>query len=192
MARMVTNAPSQSSSGFTLAEVALAMLLLALAAVGVLRLAAVSIRAAEAARAQTSTTALALDKAEALRALTWATDGTGQRVSDTSTDLSLAVPGPGGAGLSASPAGSLETDVPGYVDYLDARGGWLGRGPSVPPGTVFVRRWSITPLAEDPADTLVAQVLVTTRARAALGAPAAERRLPGDSRLVLVLTRKGR
>jgi prepilin-type N-terminal cleavage/methylation domain-containing protein len=189
---MAHASPADSTSGFTLTEVAIAMLLVAVALTGTMRLVSVSVRAAAAARVQTSTTALAHEKAEAIRALTWTVGEAGDRLSDSVTDLSPPTPGTGGSGLSPSPAGSLEGDVPGYVDYLDAAGGWVGRGPAMPPGAVFVRRWSVRPLPEDSLDTLVAQVLVTTRAHAALGAAAAARRLPGDARLVLVLTRKRR
>jgi prepilin-type N-terminal cleavage/methylation domain-containing protein len=61
-------------------------------------------------------------------------------------------------GLAPSPPGSLAGDVAGYVDFIDRFGATLGGG-TAPPGTVYVRRWSIEPLAER-ANTIVLQVVV--------------------------------
>ena len=47
------------------------------------------------------------------------------------------------AELTPSPAGALDRNTSGYVDYLDAYGRSLGGGESPPAGTVYVRRWSI-------------------------------------------------
>ena len=52
-------------------------------------------------------------------------------------------PRAGGSGLTPSPGSSLARDTPGYVDYLDASGRWVGTGAAPPPGTVYVRRWAV-------------------------------------------------
>jgi hypothetical protein len=46
-------------------------------------------------------------------------------------------------------------------DYLDARGRLLGSGGLAPPGTVYVRRWSIEPQSESVDGPCVWQVSVT-------------------------------
>jgi len=140
---------------------------------------------------QTFLTALALEKVEQLRSLSWAFDG-GVAVSDLTTDLSGDQPAAGSLGLRPSPAGTLQRDTAGYVDYLDATGSWVG-GASPPPASVFVRRWSIEPLADDPGDTVVLRAFVTTLTRARLEeTPRPAQARPGQVLLVTVMTRKDR
>jgi hypothetical protein len=79
------------------------------------------------------------------------------------TDLSNEPATDDGPGLLTSPAGTLTSNVTGYVDYLDGNGRWIGRGPSAPPPAVYVRRWSVRPLASDPDNTLVFEVVAGTR-----------------------------
>ena len=83
-----------SSSGFSLVEVLISMAILTAVSLGVAQLFAVSTRANLVARGQTSTTALAEQKLEQLRSLTWGFDveGQGLPVSDTTTDLSVDPP----------------------------------------------------------------------------------------------------
>ena len=161
---------------------------------GVAQLFAVSTRANLVARGQTSTTALAEQKLEQLRSLTWGFDTSGQGlpVSDSTTNLAVDPATQTGGGLNPSPVDSLEQNTPGYVDFLDAHGQYVGTG-ATPPGTVaFVRRWSIRPLPTNPNNTLVLQVLVTPIAnegsRSDTGGP--RQRMPGDALLVSVKTRK--
>ena len=188
-------------AGFTVIEVLVSLLLIAVTAAGTAQLFAVSMRATHAARNQTSTTVLASQKLEQLRSLTWGFDdaGTGLPVSDTTTDLSQDPPINGGSGMNPSPAGTLGSNVAGYVDYLDGRGRWVGTGPNPPATAVFIRRWSIEPLPTNPNNTLVLQVLVTTVKRELQGGGAAaaaaggqRRRLADDARVVSVKTRKAR
>jgi hypothetical protein len=145
------------------------------------------------ARAQTTTSVLAAQKMEQMRALAWRFVDSGALVpaSDTTTDLSQDPMAVGGAGLSASPGGTLLTNTAGYVDYLDKHGRWSGNGGSPPAAAVFIRRWNIAPLPGSAPDSLVLQVLVTTvvRDRQASASPP-RRRLAGDALLVTVLTRK--
>jgi hypothetical protein len=113
------------------------------------------------ARRVTTTAILAQQKIEQLRALAWGFDEFGLPVSDFATDITVTPPVPaGGVGLQASPDLSLFTSSPGYVDYLDAYGAWVGTGTTPPPNAIYVRRWSIDPLPTNPNNTLVFQVLV--------------------------------
>ena len=183
-----------SSSGFSLVEVLISMAILTAVSLGVAQLFAVSTRANLVARGQTSTTALAEQKLEQLRALTWGFDveGQGLPVSDTTTDLSVDPPAATGGGLNPSPVDSLEANTPGYVDFLDANGAYVGSG-LTPPGTAaFIRRWSIRPRPTNPNNTLVLQVLVTPVANegSRIAGPGARQRMPGDALLVSVKTRK--
>jgi prepilin-type N-terminal cleavage/methylation domain-containing protein len=157
-----------SQRGFTLIEVVIASALLVTMASGVAFLAAVSVRSAEAARRQTSSVLLASQKLEQLRALTWTVDPAdpGLSLTDTTTDLSRQPATGGGAGLRPSPAGSLQANTAGYVDYLSGRGLWLGTGLTPPAGTVYVRRWRVLPLPARPDDSVILQVLVTSVRRA--------------------------
>ena len=183
-----------SSSDFSLAEVLISMGILTAVSLGVAQLFAVSTRANLVARGQTSTTAMAEQKLEQLRALTWGFDSSGQGlpVSDTTTNLTIDPPTATGSGLNPSPANALETNTPGFVDFLDANGQYVGSG-LTPPGTAaFIRRWSIRPLPTNPNNTLVLQVLVTPvsneGSRVATAAP--RQRMPGDALLISVKTRK--
>lgn len=183
-----------SSSGFSLVEVLISMGILTAVSLGVAQLFAVSTRANFVARGQTSTTAMAEQKMEQLRALTWGfdTDGQGLPVSDTSTNLAAEPPTQTGAGLNPSPADSLDENTPGYVDYLDAQGKYVGTGSTPPGAAAFIRRWSVRPLPTNPNNTLVLQVFVTSVANEAsrAGSPGPLRRIAGDALLVSVKTRK--
>ena len=79
----------------------------------------------------------------------------------------------------------------GYVDYVDASGVSLG-GAAVtpPPGTIYIRRWSVEPLPPG-SSAIVLQVLVTrTRPRVAIDEKGGASRPPDAARLVSVKTRK--
>ena len=146
--------------GFSLVEVLVAMALVATSALGLAELITLSSRVTQASRVDTVATLAAEAKMAQLRAMAWAYDaaGTGTPVSDTSTDVSVDPPSAGGAGLSWSPATSLQANADGYADYVDASGTYAGRGAEPPPGAVYWRRWSIQPLPSDPAHALVLQV----------------------------------
>lgn len=184
---------SAHEPGFTIVEVVVAMLLVAIITMGVAQLFAVAMAATENARHQTSTAALAAQKMEQLRSLTWAfaPGGTGVAVSDTTTDLSTDPPTSSGLGLSPSPTGTLAANTPGYVDYLNGRGQWVGTGASLPRGVVYIRRWSVESLAAD-RDTLLFQVIVTTARRdvQAMAMGGARRRLSDEALIATVRTRK--
>ena len=159
--------------GFSLIETVLAAGMLASLAVGVAQVFAVSARGNDIARVQTLASILAAQKMEQLRSLTWAHAPGGEPLSDTSTDLSSDPPTDGGFGLRPAPAGSLDADVPLYVDYLSASGMRVAARDSA----AYVRRWSIAPLASDPGNLLFLQVRVVIVAG-------------GDSRLVSIKARR--
>jgi hypothetical protein len=172
------------ADGFALMEVMIAAGLVIAVAVGVSQVSAAAARAGHAARARTFAAVLAAQKMEQLRSLTWTRSrpgaGVSVPVSDVSTDLSTDPPTGAGPGLSASPVGTLESNVPLYADYLDGAGAWVGHGATPPAAAVYIRRWSVQRLASNPDDILVLQVIVTTTAATSAH----------DSRLVSVLTRK--
>jgi prepilin-type N-terminal cleavage/methylation domain-containing protein len=176
--------------GFTLLEVLIALLLVVVIASSVAALFLGVMLATDNARHETSATALASQKLEELRSLTWTFAG-GLAMSDTTTDLSTSPATSGGQGLNNSPPGTLAASTPGYVDYLDARGRWVGTGPALPSAALYIRRWSIDALAADP-DTLLIQVLVTTARRdlAAAAAGGMRRRRHGDALIATLRTRR--
>jgi hypothetical protein len=156
-----------ADDGFALLEVMVASALLIAIAAGVTHVVAAAVRVSHEARVRTMTSTLAAQKLEQLRSLPFAHMSIGDPPvsmpsSDVSTDLSTEPPGDSGPGLQPSPPETLTTNVPFYVDYLGASGEWVGRGASVPAGTVYTRRWAVRPLAADPDNVLVLQVLVTT------------------------------
>jgi len=115
------------------------------------------------AKQQVSTTAMATQKMEQLRGLTFSYDasGLGLPVTDTTTNLALCTADGTGQGLNPSPSDALEENRAGFVDYLDARGNCVGTGTTPPAGSVFTRRWSIRPLPTNPNNTIILTVLVT-------------------------------
>lgn len=183
-----------SSRGFSLVEVLISMGLLTAVSLGVAQLFALSTRANVIAKGQTSTTAMAQQKLEQLRGLTWGFDleGLGLPLSDTSTNLSVDPPTHNGSGLNPSPSDSLEQNTTGFVDFLDGNGAWVGTGSTPPGSAVYVRRWSIQPLPTNPNNTLVIQVLVTPVASEAARVASAftRTRMAGDALLVTVRARK--
>jgi prepilin-type N-terminal cleavage/methylation domain-containing protein len=185
---------NSNSRGFSLVEVLVAMGLLTAVSLGVAQLFALSTRANVIAKGQTSTTAMAEQKLEQLRGLTWGFDLTGQGlpVSDTTTNLTVTPPTHDGSGLNPSPSDSLEQNTDGFVDFLDGRGAWVGTGTTPPPTAVYIRRWSIQPLPTNPNNTLIIQVLVTpvTNEQARVESAYTRTRMAGDALLVTVRTRK--
>lgn len=185
---------NSSSRGFSLVEVLVAMGLLTAVSLGVAQLFALSTRANVIAKGQTSTTAMAEQKLEQLRGLTWGFDlqGQGLPLSDTTTNLTVMPPTHDGSGLNPSPSDSLEQNTDGFVDFVDGSGSWVGTGTTPPPTAVYIRRWSIQPLPTNPNNTLIIQVLVTpvTNEQARVESAFTRTRMAGDALLVTVRTRK--
>jgi len=194
MALEKSNSSSRSSAGFSLVEVVIAMGILTAVSLGVAQLFAATGRSNLTARGVTSTTAMAEQKLEQIRSLTWGFDlaGQGLPLTDTSTNLAVFPPALNGSGLNPSPADALEENTPGFVDYLDGNGRWVATGLTPPPTAVYIRRWSIEPLPTNPNNTIVIQVLVTPVANEAarLESEFTRTRMPGDALLITVKTRK--
>jgi prepilin-type N-terminal cleavage/methylation domain-containing protein len=177
--------------GFSLVEVMVATGIVATTLMTLAQLFAVAVRANIDSRTTTYTAVLAEQKLEELRALVWGFDTLGVQVSDTFTNTAVDPPAPdGGTGLTPSPASALQRDTDGYVDYQDQFGRTDGGGSNRPAGAVYTRRWSITPLPTDPANTLVLQVLVIRPAGRRSANSGAVARLPAEARLITVKTRR--
>ncbi len=172
--------------GFTLIEVLIAMALLTGAALAVATVIARASQEIVAARRQTIETAMAMERMEQLRSLTWGWDGASPptRVSDLTTNLATDVPSSGGHGLATSPADALDVSEDGYADFADVRGRWIGAGTTVPPGAVFARRWRVS-FVPSVADALVFEVKVEP-----VGAGRSAGALAESVRLVTVKGRK--
>ena len=184
-----------SQRGFSLVEVVISMALLTTVSLGVAQLFAAATNANQVAHHRTSTTAMAEQKMEQVRSLDWGFDlqGQGLPVTDTTTNLSVYPHQANGTGLNPSPSDTLLRNTPGFVDYLDASGAWVGTGDQPTPGAVYIRRWAVVPLPTNPNNTLVLQVLVTSvadEARLDLTDLPRRPRQPGDALLVSVKTRK--
>jgi prepilin-type N-terminal cleavage/methylation domain-containing protein len=180
----------RSDRGFTLVEVLVAAALLIVAAAGVAQLVAVAARANRIARGQAKTTMMAVEKMEQLRSLSWSYDESGGLRSDSSTDVSRVPATTGGAGLTATPAGSLERKVGGCVDYLNGAGQWVGTGTTPPVTAVYVRRWAVLPLEADPSHSRVLVVLAASLDEERELGTSPRPRLPQDTLLVALKTRQ--
>ncbi len=153
--------------GFALLEVVLTSAIATTMAAGGCVILAMAIQASHRARVRTVATMVAARKMEQLRSLAWTHISTRGPVismasSDATTDLSNDPATDDGPGLLRSPAGTLTSNVDGYVDYLDAGGRWVGRGSSAPATAVYIRRWAVQPHASDPDNLLVFDVVVGT------------------------------
>jgi type II secretory pathway pseudopilin PulG len=179
-----------SEAGFSLLEALVAITILSAAVISIAHLLVTSTRANLSSRKTTRAVILAEQKLSQLEALAWTLDDGGGRVDDVGTNVAAfaATPTCPGAsagaavGLAPSPPGALVGNVDGYVDYVDARGCGLGGGTSPPAGAAHVRRWSITRAGGT--DTLVFEVLVTSRVAGTAGGGNPAGRLPDEARLV--------
>jgi hypothetical protein len=162
---------ASNASGFALLDAVIAAAIATTIAAGSYMLLSVAIRATQRARTQTVETMAAVRKMEELRSLEWGHVTTrapaiSMSSSDLTTDLSNDPGTDDGPGLLRSPPGTLNGNVDAYVDYLDANGGWIGRGQSPPAAAVYVRRWSVQPHSSDPDNVLVFEVVVGRRGSA--------------------------
>ncbi|MFN8060724.1 MAG: prepilin-type N-terminal cleavage/methylation domain-containing protein [Vicinamibacterales bacterium] len=189
---MASAASTSSDRGFSLLEVTIAIGILTVVALGVAQLIAMSAMANHLAKAQTSNMAEAVEKMEQLRGLTWGydTSALGLPLTDTTTDLSVDPPDHNGSGLLPSPSNALTANVPGYVDYLNASGQWVGNSDQPPDDASYIRRWSVEGLPDDPLNTLVLQVLVRTMDEEQAARQSGRAHAPGEARLVSLKTRK--
>jgi len=143
-------------SGFSLLEVVVALGLLAGAVIGLSHLLLASASSCRDTRRSDLASALALERMEGLRALSWGYEADGTPREDTTTNV--AGTGDPGPGVGLSPAGALDHDVPGFVDYLDADGRPVSGDRSAVAS--FVRRWAIESSPDGAGEALVLQVLV--------------------------------
>jgi hypothetical protein len=79
---------------------------------------------------------------------------------DTTSDLSVDPPRPGGPGLTPSPPDALVVDRPGYADYLDDTGRAIGADPTSRARATYVRRWAIVRHGAGTGELAVFAVLV--------------------------------
>ena len=176
-----------NSAGFALLEVLITAGLVIAVAAGASHILAIAVRASHSARVRTMASMLAAEKIEQLRSLAWShvtTSGPAISISasDFTTDVSINPATDSGPGLLPSPPGTLEANVASYVDYVDGAGRWVGGGGSPPPSAVYIRRWAVRPLAGDPENILVFQVIVTTRVPAGVTSPDAARLVSIEAR----------
>jgi prepilin-type N-terminal cleavage/methylation domain-containing protein len=176
--------------GFSLVEMLVAVAILASGVVAVAGLCVTAARANHDARGITMATAAAAQKMEQLRALALGYDALGLPMTDTTSDISRAPAAPGGTGLLPSPPGTLIASTPGYVDYVDQDGQWVGTGTAPVAGAAYVRRWSVAALASDPANAVVLQVVVTAVRQGASGPATPVSEVAGGAQLVSVKMRK--
>jgi prepilin-type N-terminal cleavage/methylation domain-containing protein len=176
--------------GFTLVEVLVALLLLTGVLLSLATVSVFSERSAERAHETALATTLAAQKLEQLRALAMGVAPDGTTVDDVSSDVSVWPAAPaGGGGLAVSPPGALAGDTPGFVDYLDGSGAWVGAGAVAPGTAVFTRRWSIEPADPSAPDTLVIRAGIWRRAPGWVPVPASA---PGWRPVVQLETAKTR
>lgn len=189
---------SRNESGFSLIEVMMATTLMAVALISLAQLFALSTRNNIGARYSTMSAILAEQKMEQLRGLTWGFDMLNLPLSDLSSNVAAfeatgncpAANAGAGVGLSPSPGNTLQSNVDGYVDYVDENGCGLGGGTVMPATAMYIRRWSVEPLPTNPNNTLILQVLVTPRPDRGTADEGSVARLPDEARLVSVKTRK--
>jgi len=183
---------SNAQSGFSIIETIFATGLLATAVVALAQMFVISVKNNQNARTGSNAVTLAEQKMEQLRGLAYGFDTIGLPVTDTTTNTTTTDDnGPGGKGLTPSPANTLNSNTDGYVDYIDQFGRILGTGTAIPNGTVYIRRWSIDPLPTNPNNTIVIQVMVTReRNRGTADQNGSTERLKDEARVISIKTRK--
>ena len=176
--------------GFSLVEALVAIGLMTTMTAGVAQMMMLATMRNLMARHQVLTSTYATEKMEQIRSLVFAYDTKGVPITDFTTNIASCTADASGTGLGAAPANALDSDQPGFVDYLDGRGACLGGGASPPAGAIYTRRWMIVPFDADPGNGLVVSVLVTlTASERARPAGSARQRRPEDALLVSMRTR---
>jgi len=135
----------RQSQGFTLVEVLIVVVITASAVIALAQVVVLTMASNRRGRDISAATLFATAKMEELRMDDW-----------------------GDAQLTESPGGTLDSDISGYVDYLDASGVTITMSAGqteAPPGTVFVRRWAIRTVA-NAQNTVLLQVVIVRQADA--------------------------
>lgn len=126
-----------SQAGVSLLETAVAVALLLMVMTSLLPLANNAITTTEAQDQVARTVEYAQDKMEQLLALAY-----GDQTTNTAV---FPANGAGGTGLAVGGSADPAAPVAGYIDYLDANGGYLVfGGTAAPAGWVYRRVWQIT------------------------------------------------
>ena len=147
--------------GFTLAEVLVAMVLLAGTLSALAALIVLAVRVAAGAHEQTTTAVLAAQKIEELRAAL--------------------------AGTVPAAGGSLGTSLPGYGDWLDN----TGQPALAPASAVYVRRWMVGPAPAAPGVGVIQVLVSTvSRDRVVTAAGGTRLRHPHEALLVTFTGRR--
>ena len=95
-----------------------------------------------------------------------------------------------GADLAAQGSPSLDANIPGACDFVDEYGRSIGTAATAPPGTVYIRRWSIEPIPGEPG-SFVVQVAVLPRSWRGSGGPShGDARWLGGAHIVTVKTKR--
>jgi Tfp pilus assembly protein PilV len=139
-ALVATPGVRMDARGFSVVETLVAATVVTTAIGALVQLSATAVRTTQTSQAVTMAVVLGRDKLEELRAH---------------------------AALTASPPGSLDSDMAGYSDFYDAQGRPLAGAGTPPEATAYVRRWSVELLQAGPHDAVVLQVAVTSRVRPA-------------------------
>jgi prepilin-type N-terminal cleavage/methylation domain-containing protein len=182
---------ARTARGFSLVETLIAMAIMLAAVALAAQMLALVRRANDSAESGSIASILARQKLEQLRTLVWAFDVNRNPLTDASSDVTVVPENPsGGVGLTPSPPDSLRRSTTGYYEFLDAAGQSLGAGPTPPPRTAYIRRWSIEPAPDDPDNAIVVQVRVDAWHAGQAASYADSRRLPDEARIVTARARK--
>lgn len=152
---------SRGQTGFSLVETLVSVALMATALVALAQLAATATAENLLSRSASHAALLAHQKMEQLRAA---------------------------PALTPSPAASLDQNHEGWVEFLDAQGRIAGIGSSPPPGTTFVRRWAVQPLAATSRIGVAVHVRVAPFITGA--GSTGSQRAAGEARVSSVITRE--
>lgn len=128
-----------SERGFSLIETLIAAGILVTILAGLAQLVAWSVSQTRLAGGRSRALLVAQDKLESLRAAAWTFDLSGATVS--------------GPELAASPSGSLDTNVAGYVEHVDTAGRIARQTDAL-----MLRRWAVTPLDSGTPETIAITV----------------------------------
>jgi prepilin-type N-terminal cleavage/methylation domain-containing protein len=176
---------SASSRGFSLLEVCISLLVVAIALATLAPAVIVCIRTVRDVRDDSRALVLARSRLEQLRSLRMEQPaGGGAPVTDTSTDLSQTPATRGGEGLTAGDGSSVWSDRAGSFDRID-------RNATPASDIPYIRRWGVSAVGGfGPDPPLLLQVMTRSEPREAADGPrAAAARRPGDAWMFVI---KGR